>query len=738
MEVTNWLKYWRDALITRERLAVDEKVLWGATTCERADALNGILQDQDTIRELKNLGRDAASGVGQRLILAPYVWSQPAQSGRPSTAYPTLVASVAVPAILDSNGELAPDPAAYPYIPRALLTPSLAALTVGSMDDWDDFVTQHPELPTIPTWAELIDRVNLIIDNFAFSEVFSGEPEYELLDKAFIIAGARQSPTKDAIQLYDRLLSDKPDSLKRLARFLPSAEVPLLELRNSLRERLSDAERHLGQMSREHPLSPSQRQALKHYLSNPECALAINGPPGTGKTFLLQSFISNGVVRSALEKLDQPPVTLAVASSNQAITNIIDSFDRVEHEDTDPFDKWWITGVRSFALYLPSDSVYNSRGEDGEKARKIYQSVQVDSSIGFFEDLQKPSGLDQLEASFLDAAQRAMKIDSDVSLKGVADCIYDLLDTTARLLIQGLQLAGQVESSKRGIARFTGELEQPKRDHQVQQGSLEQDVAVASLSLERAQKLLGQVEQKLAHRQDQLEIWNCRDRDNSILERLLDRLPIIGRRRLLTRARTFVTEQAIDTTLVIDVKGRFSVEKLEAFLRVALKGARQEWQSVEAEQLGIKLNFETLTKNLNTFQQLAAEKEREIDGKINALANARSRLVAWIKDLLAHFDQWHLGTKLCSPERIYREWLNPIADRTCGDDLVLDAIERLADITLRSWLFRIAVHYWEARWLVSTKKALKRFKGFASRERRSTTNGRFRGCAKTVGDGTPC
>jgi hypothetical protein len=62
----------------------------------------------------------------------------------------------------------------------------------------------------------------------------------------------------------------------------------------------------------------------------------------------------------------------------------------------------------------------------------------------------------------------------------------------------------------------------------VQQGSLEQDVAVASLSLERAQKLLGQVEQKLAHRQDQLEIWNCRDRDNSILERLLDRLLLLS------------------------------------------------------------------------------------------------------------------------------------------------------------------------------------------------------------------
>jgi hypothetical protein len=42
------------------------------------------------------------------------------------------------------------------------------------MDDWDAFITQHPELPAIPTWTALIERVDLI-DNFAFSEVFSGE-----------------------------------------------------------------------------------------------------------------------------------------------------------------------------------------------------------------------------------------------------------------------------------------------------------------------------------------------------------------------------------------------------------------------------------------------------------------------------------------------------------------------------------------------------------------------------------
>ena len=165
-EVTNWLDYWRDALVTGEQFAVDEKVLREATPCEQADALNGILQDQRTIRKLKDLGSDAASGAVQRIVLVPYVWSQRARSGRPSTAFPALVAPVAVPAFLDSIGRLAPEPAAYPYIPRALLTPSPAALTVGSMDDWDAFITQHPELSTASTWSALIERADLIIDYF--------------------------------------------------------------------------------------------------------------------------------------------------------------------------------------------------------------------------------------------------------------------------------------------------------------------------------------------------------------------------------------------------------------------------------------------------------------------------------------------------------------------------------------------------------------------------------------------
>src|SRR6266481_8935964 len=88
----------------------------------------------------------------------------------------------------------------------------------------------------------------------------------------------------------------------------------------------------------------------------------------------------------------------------------------------------------------------------------------------------------------------------------------------------------------------------------------------------------------------------------------------------------------------------------------------------------MNLNLQTLTEDLRTFQQRATEETSEIDGKINALTNSRPRLVTWIKDLLAHFDQWHLGSKSCSPEKIRREWLDPIAEGTCGDDYVLDAV----------------------------------------------------------------
>lgn len=56
--------------------------------------------------------------------------------------------------------------------------------------------------------------------------------------------------------------------------------------------------------------------------------LAVNGPPGTGKTALLQTIVADMYVKAALEENDAP-VIVAISTNNQAVTNIIDSFGKI-------------------------------------------------------------------------------------------------------------------------------------------------------------------------------------------------------------------------------------------------------------------------------------------------------------------------------------------------------------------------------------------------------------------------
>jgi len=82
---------------------------------------------------------------------------------------------------------------------------------------------------------------------------------------------------------------------------------------------------HYGHMGEEFPLSKSQREAFaKSQYENHSDIFAINGPPGTGKTTILQSFIANSLVNAVLNNTP-PPLIVGCSSNNQAITNILDS-----------------------------------------------------------------------------------------------------------------------------------------------------------------------------------------------------------------------------------------------------------------------------------------------------------------------------------------------------------------------------------------------------------------------------
>lgn len=74
-------------------------------------------------------------------------------------------------------------------------------------------------------------------------------------------------------------------------RFISSSLTPQ---KATSKNTVHNMKQHSGQMGGEYPLSPSQRRCINQ-LNNMESSeiLAVSGPPGTGKTTLLQSAVAD-------------------------------------------------------------------------------------------------------------------------------------------------------------------------------------------------------------------------------------------------------------------------------------------------------------------------------------------------------------------------------------------------------------------------------------------------------------
>lgn len=146
---------------------------------------------------------------------------------------------------------------------------------------------------------------------------------------------------------------------------------------------------HYGYMGDEFPLSESQREAFGKYQdASHNDIFAINGPPGTGKTTILQAFIANILVNAVLE--DAPmPLIVGCSTNNQAITNILDSM-KLENKKQDPLKDRWIPKVSSFGLYLTSKT-----------DTKDYQFTK-DFKDGFCSEIDNEGNALQYEKYFLD------------------------------------------------------------------------------------------------------------------------------------------------------------------------------------------------------------------------------------------------------------------------------------------------------------------------------------------------
>lgn len=119
-----------------------------------------------------------------------------------------------------------------------------------------------------------------------------------------------------------------------------------------------------GSMSDEHPLTASQRRAVHAFLQGGDGEVtAVSGPPGTGKTTMLQAIVAGLLTRRALAEEDAP-VIVGTSTNNQAVTNIISSFASVTKTDPGSLDRRWLPQeregeateepLRSLAVYCPA------------------------------------------------------------------------------------------------------------------------------------------------------------------------------------------------------------------------------------------------------------------------------------------------------------------------------------------------------------------------------------------------
>ncbi|MGY3778007.1 AAA domain-containing protein [Isobaculum melis] len=317
-----------------------------------------------------------------------------------------------VPACLSKNGELKHVAYGVPWIPRTLLAPveNSKLDVIGENDDYLQFIESHSfrEL----AWDEYVQLTSELFEyvtNQKITELkkiswFKKVDNHTLVFKGTSNGGAAQR----IVKLYDSIAKYNGD--------LPLLENFLSEMDNATEPNLLAEDKqiemdkfHFGQMKPTFGLSISQREVVRHMNTlNTGEMIGVTGPPGTGKTTLLQSIIATNWIKAAIEG-KQPPICVVSSTNNQAVTNVIESFQMDGSQGTSfdlnqlpnfpefhplkenfcLFEERWIPTLDSYGLYIVNKKKYSEESLASMHAKISSENTEyLDriESIEFFEN----------------------------------------------------------------------------------------------------------------------------------------------------------------------------------------------------------------------------------------------------------------------------------------------------------------------------------------------------------------
>jgi hypothetical protein len=363
LSLPSLLRYWRNSLAGRDnpKLSPSSGLRISRQTLESgflpAEATRKVYQqERGAIAPDKPFNGDGTENQSAlEVVVCPLVAKLKFEHGTPPVDRDDVI-PLCIPAKLDPSGRLRPA-AQRPWIPRELLEPMEGSdLVIGTLSDYDQFLTLHVFQPT-PSWKDALTFASDLFQSVAGCDWRAYRPDGYAIEREGCILS---NPVKNSPAIHVRKL------LEHLSGPIPVEAYPLVQRFTQIRftplrpflspeEQAWHSPAHVAQMVSRFPLTPDQRSVLMHFLatSGDGQIIAVTGPPGTGKTTLIQTVIANLWTEAALQPGEaDPPVIVVASTNNQAVTNVIKSFGEFTGDSN--LGSRWLPEVKSFGLYCVS------------------------------------------------------------------------------------------------------------------------------------------------------------------------------------------------------------------------------------------------------------------------------------------------------------------------------------------------------------------------------------------------
>lgn len=411
--------------------------------CLDADLVATLFQDEKEDIEMVDL------------VIRPMVFLCLADHGQERRSfYPPVLSPLIGKARLRRDGKMYAS--AQTVVPRDLLEPlERGSFSIGLIATQDAFLTLHAAPVNVALSApegEQADAEHLRLWTaylaYCKRQLSAVAAHWQPDDGNFLSAchwllakaNSASGASAHILALYDHIRGHNPASalFERFAALTPALLKPCLAPNAGISARV-------GHASDQYPLADAQRDSLIHLLaSEAGSILAVNGPPGTGKTTMLLSVVATRWVQAALDK-SEPPVIFAASTNNQAVTNVIDAFGKDFARGDGPLAGRWLPNVYSFGAYMPSR----------DKEKKAAGAYQMQA---FFDTVESTAYVARAQSHYLQQAGAAFP---ELAAPGVAT----VLERLHQALAQAAAQLAAIDSSWSALVHARAVLRSELGDH---------------------------------------------------------------------------------------------------------------------------------------------------------------------------------------------------------------------------------------------------------------------------------